>query len=289
MQNTKIATLCAGIQSFPTLPAIVSQVMGIIAKPESSAKDLMEVISPDQALTFKILKVANSAFYGRARAVATLDQALMVLGFEEIRNLVVSTAVFNNFQRIKTIPIISIHKFWEHSFLCGLAARIIAKETKAAGGELFVAGLVHDIGKLAICTVLPQEFQNVVAAAENNDLETFCAEQQILGITHAEIGMRIARRWMMPENLVAAIGYHHQPAMSESQTPYPIIIHLADRLSRRVGAMEVPADDCSIAPEIASLAQSHGISWHQEALNRFRKELETQKKKAAGILDIFLA
>ena len=149
--QNQIAVLLAGIDTIPTLPAIVGQVTQTIADPESSARDLMEIIYPDQALTLKILKIANSAFYGRVRETRTLEQALVVLGFDEIRNLVISTALFNNFRRLKVSSSFSMKKFWEHSFVCGLAARIIAKEMKLSEGDLFVAGLIHNIGKLAIC------------------------------------------------------------------------------------------------------------------------------------------
>lgn len=293
MQTNKITTLLAGIDTIPTLPAIVGRVTAIIADPDSSSRDLMETIAPDQALTLKILKIANSAFYGRMREAGTLEQALMVLGFEEIRNLVVSTAMFNNFRRLKATPLFDPGKFWTHAFVCGLAARIIAKATCLADGELFVAGLMHDIGKLVICMVLPREFSNIVEMAGNDHLRTSSAEVHVLGITHAEVGAYLVKRWMLPPDFVAAIGYHHWPAAAKAQTPYPIVLHLADLLAHIAAAKETPEGeqprDGWLTTDIVNLARSQGILENQDTFNKFKEELEAQIEAQAGILEIFLS
>jgi HD-like signal output (HDOD) protein len=293
MQTNKIPTLLAGIDTIPTLPAIVGQVTATIACPKSSARDLMEIIAPDQALTLKILKIANSAFYGRVRRVGTLDQALMALGFDEVRNIVVSTAVFNSFRRLRATALFDPGKFWEHAFMCGLAGRIIAKKTDLSDGELFVAGLIHDIGKLAICMVLPQEFDMVIQMSGSSNPETSSAELQILGITHAEIGAQILKRWMLPQDLIEAVGYHHRPAAAPVQTAYPIVTHLADLLAHNPTVMDAPDGgqhgDGWLTTDIIDLARSHGILNGYDTLNKFAEELKAQKEAQVGILEIFLS
>ena len=289
----QIAVLLAGINTIPTLPAIVGQVTQTIADPESSARDLMEIIFPDQALTLKILKIANSAFYGRVRETSTLEQALVVLGFNEIRNLVISTALFNNFRRLKVTSPFSMRKFWEHSFVCGLAARIIAKEMKLSDGELFVAGLIHDIGKLAICMVLPKDFSTIVRMAGAGNLKTTPAELEILSITHAEVGLLLTKRWMLPHDLVAAVGHHHRPATASAHTAYPLVIHLADLLAHNATAEETSNDlksqDGLFTPAISGLAQTRGLVLHPDTVKKLTVELEAQLEAQAGILDIFLS
>lgn len=291
--NHNINILLADIDTLPTLPAIVGQVMQTIADPQSSAQDLMEVINPDQALTVKILKIANSAFYGRVRKTGTLEQALIVLGFEEVRNLVVSMAVFNNFRRLNAPPLFEVGKFWEHSFVCGLAARIIAEELKLPGGELFVAGLIHDIGKLAICMVVPQVFCKVLEADESKDLKTSVAEQHLLGVTHAEVGAVLAKRWMFPGDLVAGIGFHHRPAAGPAKTPYQMIVHLADLIAHMVSDADAPGDNLVheswFEPEFVEKVQSCGLVWNPDTLRQIKTELEAQKESQAGILEIFLS
>jgi HD-like signal output (HDOD) protein len=293
MQSNKIATLLAGVDTIPTLPAIVGQVTKAIANPESSARDLMEIIQPDQALTLKILRIANSAFYGRVREVCTLEQAIMVLGFNEIRNLVISVALFNNFHKLKATPLFVPGKFWEHSFLCGLAARIIAKKIALSGSELFLAGLMHDIGKLAICMLLPEEFSNIVATTGNGSLKTYYPELQTLGTAHDEVGASLFKRWLLPTQLVTAAAYHHRPERAPAQTTYPMIVHLADVLAHHATAMEKPDDNrtrSDLFPQrIVHAAQSRGIIVDQEAVDKFAGELEAQMEAQAGILEIFLS
>ena len=138
------------IDSFPTLPTVVTRVMQVTADPKSSTKDLLAIISPDQSLTMSILKMANSAFFGLPREISSLQQALTILGFKEIQNLVLAKAVFNSFKNIQKNGPFNINKFWEHSFLCGLLSKIIANDIKKDNNEFFVAGLIHDIGKLII-------------------------------------------------------------------------------------------------------------------------------------------
>jgi HD-like signal output (HDOD) protein len=293
MQTNKIATLLAGIDTIPTLPAIVGRVTATIACPKSSARDLTEIIAPDQALMLKILKIANSAFYGRVRKVGTLDQALMALGFDEVRNLVVSTAVFNSFRRLKATPLFDPGKFWEHAFVCGLAGRIIAKKSALSDGELFVTGLIHDIGKLAICMVLPQEFAMILELSGNSNLKTSSAELQILGITHAEMGAQLLKRWMLPQDLIDAVGYHHRPAAAPVPTAYPIVTHLADLLAHYVTAKDAldggQSLDGRLTTDIMGLARSQGILMDQDTFNKLAEELEGQKEAQAGILEIFLS
>jgi putative nucleotidyltransferase with HDIG domain len=289
-----IAVLLAGIDTIPTLPAIVGQVTQTITDPQRSARDLMEIIYPDQALTLKILKAANAAFYGRVRETGTLEQALVILGFSQVRNLVMSTALFNNFQRLDVTPLFSMRKFWEHSFVCGLAARIIAKEMKLSDGELYVAGLLHDIGKLAICMVLPKEFSTIVTMAGTGNLKTAPAELDILGITHAEVGLRLAKRWMLPHNLVAAVGYHHRPASAPSHQAYPLVVHMADLLAHNATAKKTlndhpSADGLLFTPDICDLALSAGLIIHPDTIQKFKTELDVQIDAQAGMLDIMLA
>jgi len=146
MSSENIVALTACIQSFPTLPTVVNRVMEITANPESSTTELMDVIRPDISLTAVILKTANSAFFGLSRKVSTLDQAITILGFKEIRNVVIARAVFDSFKHLKKDKQFNINSFWEHSFVCGIVAKVIAQDMKYPANEFFIAGLIHDIG-----------------------------------------------------------------------------------------------------------------------------------------------
>lgn len=158
MSFDKISVLISKINSIPTLPTVACQVIEITADPNSSADDLAKVVTPDISLTTKLLKMANSPFFGAIRRVTSLQHAITVLGFKEVRNLIISAVIFESFMKAEKMGNYDIGKFWKHSFVCGLAAKVIAADLKKASNEFFVAGLIHDIGKLVIYITSPHDF-----------------------------------------------------------------------------------------------------------------------------------
>ncbi|NNF98432.1 MAG: HDOD domain-containing protein [Desulfobacteraceae bacterium] len=288
--SKKIDKLTSGIDAIPTLPAIVGRVMEIIDDPESSAQDLMEVVNTDQAIASKILKIANSAFYGLVRKVGSLYHAVMVLGFDEVRNLVVSMTAFNSFRDLQSDGSFDFRRLWEHSFMCGLAARIIAGNMKISGGELFVAGLLHDIGKPAICMILPEAFDEVVKATGPQQMRTADAEKRILGTTHADVGKILVKKWMMPENIVDAVGFHHQPAKASDRSGFPIVVHLADLLAHLSSVTEYALDDQMktelFARKTVKLAKSYNINWEKDTVIEHLNTLKAQKEAQSDILSV---
>ncbi len=290
------SALNARIDTFPTLPAVVGRVMEITADPDSDTQDLMEVISVDQSLTATILKMANSAFYGFPREVASLKHALTVLGFAEIQNLVLSKAVFNSFKNIDGDDHFDMNKFWEHSFCCGLAAKILARHLKKGGNEFFVAGLIHDIGKLVMLMALPQKFNMVLKEAGTLGLRTRQAEKRILGITHDDVGMMLLKRWLFPEPMLDAVEYHHRPMEKGRHASFPMIVHLADLLTHLENAeageaslVEQGLDEASCYPDIIAVLQGHEIDWQVSDLDECRKALTARIEAESGALSLLLS
>ncbi|MCP4266502.1 MAG: HDOD domain-containing protein [Candidatus Brocadiaceae bacterium] len=294
MSTSAASTLIARIQSMPTLPTIALRVIEVTSNPDSSANDLMRIISPDVSLTIKILKIANSPFYGLTREISSLQHALTVLGFTEIRNLVISTVAFESFKGFKQDGKFDIGKFWKHSFCCGLAAKLIATDLKNSSNELFVAGLVHDIGKLAMYLTFPVEFMTQVEIMSPLKIKytAFEAERGVFGMTHDEVGMKLLERWMFPKNLITAVGFHHRPQEAGEKSNYPLIVHIADILTH-VYEMDEDEDEDEDDPideelfydDIISMSRSYGINWEisdmcrlQEALAKcIREESDTMK------------
>ncbi|MFZ1984812.1 MAG: HDOD domain-containing protein [Desulfatitalea sp.] len=294
METDRIAILTATIDNIPTLPLVVSRVMEITANPDSSAQELINLLSTDPALTIKILKIANSVFYSRSGKIATIREAVMTIGYKEVRNIVLASAVCNNFAKLKKVQGFDAHLFWRHSFVTGLASQMMAQGMKIPAGELFVAGLIHDIGKLAMVMALPAEFTKISKMTGNVGMENLLAEKHVLGLTHEEVGARLLKRWILPPNLVAVAGCHHRPAAAEANSIYPLIVHLADFLAHIHGVSADPPaaphlpEGCFSA-ETVSLARSNGIEWHPEAVMKHADSLEQLKTKQASVLDIFLA
>ncbi len=286
-------TLIAKIQSMPTLPTIALRVIEAASDPKSSANDLMKIISPDVSLTTKILKIANSPFYGLTREVSTLQHAVTVLGFLEIRTLVIVTAAFESFKDFEQNEKFDINKFWKHSFCCGLAARVIAKDLNNKSNELFVAGLLHDIGKLAMYLAFPIEFMTheEIMSPLKIKYTAFEAEKGVFGMTHDEVGMKLLERWMFPKSLITAVGFHHHPRKADKKSLYPVIIHVADLLTH-VYEMEGEDEDDSFGAElfysdIVNLIRSYEINWDMSDLSRLQETLARSIKEESGTIRKF--
>jgi putative nucleotidyltransferase with HDIG domain len=288
------STLIARIKSIPTLPTIALRVMEVTANPTSSANDLMEIISPDVSLTTKIIKIANSPFYGLTKEISSLQHAVTILGFKEIRNLVISTVAFDSFKNLQQNGKFDINKFWRHSFYCALAAKIIAVDLKSGGSELFVAGLVHDIGKLAMYIAFPNEFMMQIEIMSPLKIKytAFEAEKDIFGMTHDEVGMKLLERWMFPKSLLTAVGYHHRPQEADKKSRFPIIVHVADILTHVYEMQDEEEEEDSVDAELfyndaVNLSRSFGIDWEVSDLSRFQQALEESIKREADTINLF--
>ena len=229
------------IIGLPTLPTIVTQLIAVVGDPASSARQIAQLVSTDQALTAKILKVANSAFYGFSREIATVQLAIVVLGIEMVKNIGLSVAVLKRFSQGREHDLFDRQRFWEHAIGAGVAARMLARKfyDRRKADEAFVAGVLHDIGKLILIEYFYDEFVEALTLAADKEIAIVDAEEQVLGVSHADVGGWLAEKWNLPPHLVNAIAYHHRPF--EQDTPVPedlvVITHMGNALIRhcRVG------------------------------------------------------
>jgi len=240
-----------------------------------------------------ILKIANSAFFGVPREVATMDKAVNILGFNEVHNIVLGKAVFNSFQNIPPSNKRTVASFWQHSFYCGLVAKVIAEDLKCPPSELFIAGLIHDIGKLAIFMTKPDEYQQIMnqecLACYMNSHEE---EKKRLGLNHSEIGLYLLTRWMFPLQLLTMVGHHHHPEQCADYMLYTTIIQISDLLSILVADEEEPPTDIypqftNLLPHVKSLWEQLNLSINEEKLQEWRKKLLASIEKDSAILNIF--
>lgn len=240
-RSQRLRQITEKIIGLPTLPTVVTQLISVVGDPASSARQIAQLVSTDQALTAKILKVANSAFYGFSREIATVQLAIVVLGIEMVKNIGLSVAVLKRFSEGKEHPLFDRQRFWAHSIGCGVAARMLALKFKdrRIADEAFVAGVLHDIGKLILIEYFHEEFSEVLEKAESEGLAIVDAEEQVLGVSHADVGAWLAEKWNLPQSLVHAIAYHHRPFEPDADNPEDLVIltHMGDALIRhlRVG------------------------------------------------------
>lgn len=231
--SQKLRQTTEKIIGLPTLPTIVTQLITLVGDPSSSARQVSQLISTDQALTAKILKVANSAFYGFPRKISTVQLAIVVLGFETVKNLSLSAAVLKRFSTGTELALFDRQRFWDHTIGCGVAGKMLARKLGyQIEGEAFVAGVLHDIGKLILIEYFPKKFSNALDLAQKETLTISDAEEQIFGVTHAELGAWLAEKWNLPNSLVETIAYHHRPCEQENPEDLVLLIHLANALIR---------------------------------------------------------
>lgn len=277
------------------MPATVSLVLAVTADPESCAEDLVNAILPDQAMCATILKFANSTFFGIPRDVATMSKAINVLGFSEVQNIVLGKAVFNSFKKIGRKNKKSINMFWVHSFSCGLAASIIAKDLKCPQSELFIAGLLHDIGKLIFLLALPEDYKPILDQEITDQLQCRQEEFEAFGIDHCLVGYKILNRWLFPQRLLTSVAHHHQPEECEDYTLYAIIVEISDALTHLVatkqqrGAENLFSQLLSLLPERESLWRQQQLTLNNEVVQKWMSSLEERLEKDSGILQSFTA
>ena len=221
------------VNDLPTLSIVANNIIQITQNPKSSALEVGTAISQDQALASRVLKMSNSTFYGFPRKITTVSHAVVILGFVNIRNLVLTASIFDMFASKEGNGYFDHEAFWMHSFACGVTSKIIAKRLRIKDQEeVFIWGLFHDLGKLVLDLYFHEEFSQVVSLVKEKGILIRDAEEQVLGFDHAEVGSIVADRWNLPPALIKAIRFHHNPSGAHESMRMVAIVHLADVFCR---------------------------------------------------------
>lgn len=225
--------LLSGIRNLPPLPIIMVEISKLLDNPRTGASELGKLISKDQAMVAKILSVANSPLYGIPRRVSTIEFAIVILGFEQIKNIIVAFSVMEAF-RNKEDKSWNRRAYWVHSLItAGVAKRIADDLGFRKSGEAFTAGLLHDLGISVIRRYFEEDFKKICSLVDLQQLRYINAEEEILGITHQEIGSYLVEQWNLPEALSEAVLHHHEPSKATTQQELTAIVHLADYMTQR--------------------------------------------------------
>lgn len=235
MKPARLRRIIRGLKDLPTLPRTVLRITELINDPQSSARDLSRVITDDQVLTARLLRLVNSSFYGFPQKITTVTAAVVLIGFEPIRHLLLSTSIFELFHGERTSKALR-EDLWDHSLACALGAKAIGQRMgHDRVEELFVCGLLHDIGKIVAMLTLGEEYAAVVRAARTERLLLVEAEARDLAFSHADIGRLLAERWNLPPMVAEVLQNHHRPAAAGAFRPEAAVVHLADIFSRAAG------------------------------------------------------
>jgi putative nucleotidyltransferase with HDIG domain len=223
--------------------------MEMADNPKTSAARLGSVIATDQALTAKVLKIANSPFYGFPKRISTVEFAIIVLGFEALKEIVLSIAMMSSIQK-GVDEVFDAKVYWDHAITTGSIARRLAQDTGyRVTGEAFVGGLLHDMGVSVAHRYFRKEFEEVVRTIRSTPATFEETEKKVIGATHAEIGGWLAERWNLPDHLAESIALHHSPASAGKNPHLTAIVHCADILAVRLTAHPPEFDQRSLPDE----------------------------------------
>jgi putative nucleotidyltransferase with HDIG domain len=266
----------------PPMPNVAQQILKLISDPDTTAEVLQKKISSDQALTTRILKVANSPFYGVPRSVRTLSTAIMILGYKMIRNLVLTTMTKSINRKFGLIEMM----MWEHSIGVSVASFLIAKEVRFPDPEeAFLAGLLHDIGKQVLNNCEAEKYMRVIERTYNEGISYYFAEKEIFGFTHTEIGALVIKKWKLSEELENAIRYHHDgfQTLFESNPvnmgKLPVIVNLADLICLKLGiGRKYPIPDLNITDSDSAALLKLTEDNIYNLIDNVRKNIEAEKE-----------
>ena len=295
MSQLPIKAIHDQIDALPALPATVTRVLATTSNPESSANDLMQVILPDQTMCATILKIANSAAFGIPKEVNTIERALMVLGFDEIRNIIIGKAIFASFPKLNKESLQGVGVFWEHAFTCGLMSKIIGEHYNFSQSELFISGLIHDIGKLVMLMAYPTSYPILEEHSLSSHFQAMGSEFEQYGTRHDDVGLELAKRWALPEQLASAIGYHHKPNQAPHFKQHPMIVQVADILSLMYCCSDITeASDVQhifddFLPGTRELWKENGLVLLPETLGLWFETLQEIREKDQDILTLLSA
>jgi HD-like signal output (HDOD) protein len=234
--DSGLKNLIMTTRDLPAMPHVAAKVLELSSDPQTCAPQLQQVIADDQAMVARILKIANSAMYACSRNVKTLSEAIVMLGFNSIRSLVVTSAARNLYAGSGSRLGLKERLLWEHSIGCAFAGRMLASPRwPLMAEEAFLAGLMHDIGKLVLNLQVPERFDEVVQIVYNEH-RGFCeTERELLGFDHAQVGALLVNKWKLSPLLEETIGLHHDPQAVTGDRPLLLCLDAANQLCHRLG------------------------------------------------------
>jgi HD-like signal output (HDOD) protein len=224
------------IKDLPTLPTVMEKIVTLTSDPNVNIGRVEEAISTDPVISTKLLRIVNSAYFSFFREITSLRQAIVVLGLEATKNLVYGTSIISAFGRESKIKNFPLEGFWKYSVACGNISRTLASLLDYSFyEEAFLAGLVHNIGKLVMAKYIPDELEKSINVSLEKNVSLSEAETEVIGYNHNEVGHHLAIRWRLPQLLDEVITHNENPAEAENHRELTSIIRLASLLSRSYG------------------------------------------------------
>ena len=210
LKSKMLVALVGSVRDLPSLPRMCTELREVLADPDASIDQVVRVAEQDVAICAKVLQLVNSAFFGAAREIVDIRNAISYLGMTVLQNLVLSMEIFRMFQSNQNIPGFSIEAFHVHSQLTARIASEIGRKAGLSEGVI-VGALLHDIGKLVIAEKSPDHFARAIEGVQQNKQPLFSIEEELIGVSHAEVGAYLLSLWGLPSPIVEAVAHHHHP------------------------------------------------------------------------------
>lgn len=230
--NPHLEQIQTYIDRLPSLSITAAKVLEVCNNPEASPNELNRVISMDLVLTGQVLKLINSAYYSLRHPISSLTRAIIMLGINTVKNLVLSFAILEQIGTRKSFPVLSVEDFWAHSLCVGVTAKCLSVAKGIALSEqeeFFVGGLLHDLGKIPLNHQFPEKYFQALDMAKRNQHSLFHAEESVFGVDHGVTGGLIAEKWKLSPALIEALSFHHCPEEAhEGNQQLVFIVALAD-------------------------------------------------------------
>jgi HD-like signal output (HDOD) protein len=261
-------------------PFVFAKLQDVLDSPESSFSDFDTIISADPTLTARLLKVANSSFYGLDAKVETISHALSIVGIKPLIDMALYTGMIDNFKDI-SLDFLDIQLFWKHNIACGLASRIIAQKLRQDNLEgFYTAGMLHEIGSLVIYQRSPEKAREILSRCKSEGLPQSEVEEEVFGFSHAQVGAQIFQEWGFSPCLIEAVRYHHYPSQAKDFPLEAAILHVADYLVYNMNY--TLGEGYPIHPLDPSMAELTGVT--RNSLDYIQQAVNSQM---AETLDIF--
>lgn len=293
MSNPKVDQIIQKIEHLPTLPIISQQIQELFKNKDATIKDLENLIEKDAPMATKILKIVNSAFYGLINKTSSLEHALVILGINEVKNIVLGFSLQSYF----TCPTKNINRnrFWKHSIVCSQIARFLGNHYNVPGKDsLFLSGLIHDIGKLVFDQYFHTEFEQIIDRIDQEQIPSSKAEKDILGVTHYQVGAKMLQQWQFPKEVTMQVFYHHAPWHDKNYSTGSIIIYLSDMITKISGYTCLENEkkseiDDLLNPAVTDFLAKNGFDLDKPAfemlLTRINEHLSAESNNILNLFD----
>ena len=277
--NKELKAVIDSTCDLPPMPLVASRIVSLASDLNTDSKALERAILADQALTAKILKIANSSFYGCKRTVNTVATAIVLIGFRGIKTLTLTASLQSFYRRVNLIE----KMLWEHSVGAAIAAHLLSQKLHCHAENAFIGGLLHDIGKVILNSQLNEVFSEIVQVAYNEQIPFVEAERDRLGFTHAEVGGLIVKKWNLSRELEEAVAHHHSiedvDPLEVEILKFAALLNLSDEICIYLGiGYRQPREDT----DFQTLRSAHVLGINQPEILRLAEEIKTSYEAEKG-------